>query len=177
MRKHNPNVDWIEGSLRLDRCPATCEDRRRHSRPEVPSADDTGVRPTVRMRSRKARMSSKGKVHSRVDDAGDDEFTPLAYPTSWDGRKDSLVASTSSRRAKGISNGRLHVLPGFSRSRRDEETLASSQGDGTGDATEPRPATETATQLHEARPWYYGTPTRLLSGARSCPKQPTTMTS
>ena len=48
LRRHNPSIDWTEGTLALDRCPEGCG-RQRKAEVEVVSATrDTGARPTAR---------------------------------------------------------------------------------------------------------------------------------
>lgn len=55
LKKHNPEVDWTKGSLRLSRCPETCES---HETPAVIASapkGDTEVRLTAQRRRRKKR--------------------------------------------------------------------------------------------------------------------------
>lgn len=74
LREHNPDINWVEGSLKLNRCPEKC--RARREVPEVHSVrtSDTGVRPTARTRVRKPKVLTKGKVLSKVTTVEDFGF-------------------------------------------------------------------------------------------------------
>lgn len=72
LRKHNPDVDWTKGSLRLSRCPESC-----CTNDEVPVVmlkpmSDMGVRPTAQKQRRKHR-----KTHIRSNRTSTDEVPSL----------------------------------------------------------------------------------------------------
>ncbi|KAF9796506.1 hypothetical protein IEO21_10991 [Rhodonia placenta] len=48
LREHNPEIDWESGSLKLSRCPETCNTRKTGRMEQAATARDTGVRPTAR---------------------------------------------------------------------------------------------------------------------------------
>ncbi|OSX56530.1 hypothetical protein POSPLADRAFT_1062676 [Postia placenta MAD-698-R-SB12] len=45
--KHNPEIDWETGSLKLSQCPEMCGARKAGQMEQAATAHDMGVRPTV----------------------------------------------------------------------------------------------------------------------------------
>ena len=95
LREHNPDIDWERGSLRLSRCPASCPAHRDASVPVEVKARDTGVRPTARSNSPRARKARKvGRVCAAVmvDEVEDEPVeAPVLDNTAWDGTEQALI--------------------------------------------------------------------------------------
>ena len=95
LREHNPDIDWERGSLRLSRCPASCPAHRDASVPVEVKARDTGVRPTARSNSPRARKARKvGRVCAAVmvDEVEDEPIEALVLDdTAWDGTEQALI--------------------------------------------------------------------------------------
>ena len=95
LREHNPDIDWERGSLRLSRCPASCPAHRDASVPVEVKARDTGVRPTARSNSPRARKARKvGRVCAAVmvDEVEDEPVeAPVLDDTAWDGTEQALI--------------------------------------------------------------------------------------
>ena len=65
LRRHNPSIDWTEGTLALDRCPEGCG-RQRKAEVEVVSATrDTGARPTARLQKQRKPMRVQSLKHRK----------------------------------------------------------------------------------------------------------------
>ena len=95
LREHNPDIDWERGSLRLSRCPMSCPAHRDASVPVEVKARDTGVRPTARSNSPRARKARKvGRVCAAVmvDKVEDEPIeAPVLDDTAWDGTEQALI--------------------------------------------------------------------------------------
>lgn len=96
LREHNPEVDWIRGSLRLSRCPDTCPATKTIPKPAEPKARDTEVRLTARKRlSRGKKVRKVGRVCATVmveECPEEEEYRPpLAFLPEWDGTDKALI--------------------------------------------------------------------------------------
>ena len=114
LRKHNPEVDWDQGTLKLSRCPASCRPCFEGQLPAQTDTRDTGVRPTARQRTRRVRkVKEVGKIRATVMVEEDLEpATPSSIPVEWDNSEDALLYSWEQGHA--LSNApQLFAMAGY----------------------------------------------------------------
>ena len=99
LRKHNPDIDWEHGSLRLSRCPADCKAKKSTLDAFSALSSDTEVRLTARQRGRKNKKSQPGEVKSRVtiEEVEDEDATSESpFDPEWkDFDTDAAIFATS----------------------------------------------------------------------------------
>ncbi|PIL30802.1 hypothetical protein GSI_06970 [Ganoderma sinense ZZ0214-1] len=101
LRKHNPEVDWERGSLRLSRCPEACPAHQKASKPVETKARDTEVRLMARNgphRVRKAKTVGRIRAAMMVEEEEEDKPPPPGFLPEWDGTEESLLDALATGR-------------------------------------------------------------------------------
>lgn len=104
LRKHNPDVNWEDGSLRLSCCPDSCKPEKLSSRNTDDAMGDTGVWPMAHSRHRRTKkVLQPGQVLSPV--SGEDLSQCRSGTDNSTGAPNDMEAS---HRTSGTRTGILH---------------------------------------------------------------------
>lgn len=135
LRKHNPEVDWKEGSLRMSRCPERCQSQGEASKSAFTPMGDTRVRPAAQTRKRRSRKTvTKGDVTTRVLM----EEIPEDDPEEWNGEEDHLIEAWS--RGVQLQNApQLFVMAGYTYSQQLAEQELNKKPERTFEEMVPEP--------------------------------------
>lgn len=111
LRRHNPEIDWTEGSLKLSRCPENCGTSETSSATISPTPkSDTGDRPTAPRRKRKTRrvrFKREPVILEELPDLHDD------YDEEYDPDNEDDMLEAWSRGVKVDNAPKLFALAGF----------------------------------------------------------------
>ena len=110
LRKHNPDVDWAEGSLRLSRCPERCRTHEEVSFATPKPESDTRDRPAAQRRKRSKR---KAAIKSTVLSTDDDLPDLMNDPEEWDVDDEDDLLEAWSRGVHLKDAPQLFALAGY----------------------------------------------------------------
>ena len=129
LRRHNPNINWTEGTLALDRCPEGCGKLRTSDAIEIQSVRDTGARPTAHQKERRKRMKvqslkhQKGSIVDTIEEDSPQPSEPRIYDYDADNDLFEMWANGPTRLPDDAPT--LFVHAGYTYSQLAAEELAS----------------------------------------------------